>query len=658
MSLLLEKHLITVENRNRMKKTTLFILLIFISRIIIAQNILSINDNNISLEEFKNVFYKNNNTEITKEYLDEYIDLFINFKLKVKEAESLQMDTIPAFISELDGYRKQLIKPYLKNQEFDDKLILEAYERMQYDIRASHILIKLNEKATQKEKENAYNKALKIREDILSKKISFSAAAKKYSDDKSAILNNGDLGYFTTFMMVYEFETAAYNTVIGNISTPVLTKYGYHLVKVTDKRSSVGQVKVAHIMFKTGEGANENKIKIAKQKIDEISIKLKSGEDFSDLAEKFSQDRSSAVKGGLLPMFSVGKMVPAFEKEAFSLKNIGDISKPFQTDFGWHIIKLVERKEIDSFEQMKNDIKQKIIRDSRSQLSEKALYQKLKKEYKVKNIVSSFVDLRKSAVKKVSIGNWSGNYTKGSNILFTINSKKYIVNEFIDYILLNQKSGSDFDIMYQDFVNSCLLEYEKSMLHIKYPEYKTLLNEYREGILLFDLTNKKVWKKAIEDTIGLQLFYENNIDSYLWDDRIDATIYTCKNLNTARNVKHHIFRKNFIKDLKDDVILKKLNNDDPLTLQIMSKKFIEGENQYIDKIIRKKGLAKDIVLDDKSVIVINVHDIIPSAPKKLSETRGKVISDYQNKLEKEWILELKSKYKVVVNKDVLYSLIK
>ena len=526
MSLLLEKHLITVENRNRMKKTTLFILLIFISRIIIAQNILSINDNNISLEEFKNVFYKNNNTEITKEYLDEYIDLFINFKLKVKEAESLQMDTIPAFISELDGYRKQLIKPYLKNQEFDDKLILEAYERMQYDIRASHILIKLNEKSTKKEKENAYNKALKIREDILSKKISFSAAAKKYSDDKSAILNNGDLGYFTTFMMVYEFETAAYNTVIGNISTPVLTKYGYHLVKVTDKRSSVGQVKVAHIMFKTGEGANENKIKIAKQKIDEISIKLKSGEDFSDLAEKFSQDRSSAVKGGLLPMFSVGKMVPAFEKEAFSLKNIGDISKPFQTDFGWHIIKLVERKEIDSFEQMKNDIKQKITRDSRSQLSEKALYQKLKKEYKVKNIVSSFVDLRKSAVKKVSIGNWSGNYTKGSNILFTINSKKYIVNEFIDYILLNQKSGSDFDIMYQDFVNSCLLEYEKSMLHIKYPEYKTLLNEYREGILLFDLTNKKVWKKAIEDTIGLQLFYENNIDSYLWDDRIDATIYT------------------------------------------------------------------------------------------------------------------------------------
>ena len=658
MSLLLEKHLITVENRNRMKKITLFILLIFISRIIIAQNILSINDNNISLEEFKNVFYKNNNTEITKEYLDEYIDLFINFKLKVKEAESLQMDTIPAFISELDGYRKQLIKPYLKNQEFDDKLILEAYERMQYDIRASHILIKLNEKATQKEKENAYNKALKIKEDILSKKISFSTAAKKYSDDKSAILNNGDLGYFTTFMMVYEFETAAYNTVIGNISTPVLTKYGYHLVKVTDKRSSVGQVKVAHIMFKTGEGANEKKIKIAKQKIDEISIKLKSGEDFSDLAEKFSQDRSSAVKGGLLPMFSVGKMVPAFEKEAFSLKNIGDISKPFQTDFGWHIIKLVERKEIDSFEQMKNDIKQKITRDSRSQLSEKALYQKLKKEYKVKNIVSSFVDLRKSAVQKVSIGNWSGNYTNGSNILFTINSKKYIVNEFIEYILLNQKSGSDFDIMYQDFVNSCLLEYEKSMLHIKYPEYKTLLNEYREGILLFDLTNKKVWKKAIEDTIGLQLFYENNIDSYLWDDRIDATIYTCKNLNTARNVKHHIFRKNFIKDLKDDVILKKLNNDDPLTLQIMSKKFIEGENQYIDKIIRKKGLAKDIVLDDKSVIVINVHDIIPSAPKKLSETRGKVISDYQNKLEKEWMLELKSKYKVVVNKDVLYSLIK
>ena len=348
-----------------MKKIGLSILCGAFALVISAQNVLTIDSQNISLEEFKNVFYKNNNnTELTKEYLDEYMQLFVNFKLKVKEADELGLDTIAAFISELDGYRIQLAKPYLKNKEFDENMLTEAYDRMKQDIKASHILISVDEKATAQQEKEAYDKALAVRSSILANTISFAAAAKKNSDDKSALTNDGNLSYFTAFMMVYDFESAAYSTEIGEISMPVKTKYGYHIIKVTDKREASGEAKVAHIMFKSGQGSDEKKLNEAKDNINKIAELLKNGDDFSDVAERFSEDRSTAVKGGSLPAFGVGKMVPEFESVAFGLKEVGDISVPFRTEYGWHIITLLERKGIPPFEEVKAELKRKIESDS------------------------------------------------------------------------------------------------------------------------------------------------------------------------------------------------------------------------------------------------------------------------------------------------------
>jgi peptidyl-prolyl cis-trans isomerase SurA len=640
-----------------MKKIGLSILCGAFALVISAQDVLTIDNKNISLEEFNNVFYKNNNnTELTKEYLDEYMQLFVNFKLKVKEADELGLDTIAAFISELDGYRIQLAKPYLKNKEFDENMLTEAYDRMKQDIKASHILISVDEKATTQQEKEAYDKVLAIRSSILANTISFAAAAKKNSDDKSALTNDGNLSYFTAFMMVYDFESAAYSTEIGEISMPIKTKYGYHIIKVTDKRKASGEVKVAHIMFKSGQGSDDKKLNEAKDKINKVSELLKNGEKFSDVAERFSEDRSTAVKGGSLPAFGVGKMVPEFETVAFELKEIGDMSAPFRTEYGWHIITLLERKGIPKFEDIKVELKRKIESDSRGELSKQALFDKLHKTYKVANNPKVYTAFRMKTANTIASGTFSP-LSENNAKLVTINGKAIAVSSFVNYILLNQKAGSDFDEMYTAFVNQELLAYEESQLETKYPEYKALLQEYREGILLFDLTNTKVWTKAVEDTVGLQNFFTANNSNYRWENRVDASVYSCIDLATAIRVKRAIYKKHR-GNITDAEILTETNTDAPLSLQINSKKFVKGENEYVDAVDWELGIAADIKTNDGSYIIVDIHEVLASGLKELNETRGKVISDYQNTLELEWIASLHEKYKVSINNEVLYTLIK
>ena len=651
-----------------MKKIGLSILCGAFALATIAQNVLTIEDEKISLEEFKAVFYKNNNnTELTKEYLDEYMELFVNFKLKVRNADELGLDTVSAFITELSGYQKQLAKPYLKNKEFDENMLIEAYDRMKQDVKASHILIQVDEKASVKEEKMAYDKILAIRSDIIADKISFSDAAKKNSDDKSAIKNGGNLSYFTAFMMVYDFESAAYSTEIGEISMPIKTKYGYHIIKVTDKREAVGEVKVAHIMFKSGKGADEKRLNEAKDNINKVAELLNNGEEFSDVAERFSEDRSTAVKGGSLPAFGVGKMVPEFETVAFGLKEIGAVSAPFRTEYGWHIITLLERNGIPSFEEVKSELKRKIEKDSRGELSKQALYEKLKGEYNIKHKTSNFSSLRKVAVSQVKDGIWRGEYKGANSILFTIwlptvdgcidNRSQISISSFIEYIISHQTKGSDFDAMYKNFVNEQFLAYEESQLEAKYPEYKALLKEYREGILLFDLTNAKVWTKAVEDTVGLQNYYNANSSNYMWENRVNATIYSCIDLATAKYVKRAIYKKHR-GSITDAEILTVANANVPLSLQINTKKFVKGENVYIDAVDWKIGIAGDIKTKDGSFIIIDVHEVLSAGVKELNETRGKVISNYQNTLEAEWLEVLHQTYSVSIDKEVLYSLIK
>ena len=355
-------------------------------------------------------------------------------------------------------------------------------------------------------------------------------------------------------------------------------------------------------------------------------------------------------------MFGVGKMVPEFERMAFSLKNVGEVSVPFSTDYGWHIIKLLEKNPIASFMDVKSDLKRMVEQDTRGDLSEKALYKKLYNTYRVVNKPKKYSAFRKESVFRVAKGDFVVS-SLNKETLLTIDGMDISVNEFTDYILVNQSEGSDIDQMYMDFVDTKLLEHEDSKLEEKYPDYKNLLKEYREGILLFNLTNTKVWSKAVEDTLALQAFYAKNQGDYIWKDRVHATVYSCIDLSTARLVKRAIYKKHRNK-ITDTEILKQINTDSPLSLQVNTKRFLKGENKYVDSVNWEKGISKDMVLEDGSYVIVDIHEFIPEGIKKLDEARGKVISDYQNYLELEWLSYLKSKYSVEINLEVLYSLIK
>jgi len=638
-----------------MKRNILLLSVLLAFNVFPQDILLEIEDDKITLEEFKHIFNKNNdNSNIDKAYLDEYIELFINFKLKVKEAKELGFDTVSTFIDELEGYRKQLAKPYLRDDQFNEELFDEALERIQYDINASHILININDDNN----DEAIGKINDIRRQIVNGNISFEEAAVKYSDDKSAIDNNGNLGYFTAFMMVYDFESIAYNTQIGNISKPVKTKYGYHLIKVNDKRLAVGERKVAHIMFKTAKNANQKIIDKAYLKIKETYDLLRNGDPFAEVAEKFSEDRSTAIKGGVLPSFGVGKMVSDFEEQAFKLKELGDFSQPFRTDFGWHIVMLIEDFPVTLNDDLYLSVKTGIEKDSRSKLSSEFMSKKLKDLYKIKVYKENFNSLRRAAVKEVKKRNWDGNNVINlDKVLFKIEDMSFYQNDLTDYILKNQKNNNDFDMLYLNFLDKCLFVYEESQLEKKYPEFRTLLNEYREGILLFDLTNKNVWKKAVDDSLGLSRFFSDNIENYKWEERINASIYKCVDLSTARKVKSQLYKLNRGRT-DNNKILESINNGSPLNLQITTNRFIRGENDYIDNISWKVGLSKDIKDSDGSYVIINITEVLPAGTMTLNDVKGKVISDYQKHLDANWILYLRDKYNVSLNQDLLYTLIR
>ncbi|REK07014.1 MAG: hypothetical protein DWQ39_02360 [Bacteroidetes bacterium] len=620
--------------------------------------IMQIDDESITKSEFERVFRKNNtkDTKVDSKAVNEYLQLYINYKLKVKEALSMGMDTVAAFVEELAGYRKQLAQPYLVDKAVTENLVREAHERMKTDVRASHILIKCEQNALPKDTQEAYNKAMKVRSELL-RGGDFSALAKKYSDDPSAKENGGDLGYFTVLQMVYPFESAAYNTKVGEISLPVRTRFGYHLVKTIDTRPAQGDVKVAHIMVKTSPGQTPEDSLRAAQKINEIHDKLKAGEKFEELARQYSDDPSSARNGGTLPVFSTGKMVPEFEKAAFALQNVNDVSGPVKTSYGWHIIKLLEKKPIGNFETLQNDIRQKVQRDSRSDLSRYSMISRIKEKYGFTENAKSKTDFMKRIDSTLSEGNWTIDKADGlKSTMFTIGNKAHTQDQFALYIANHQSKRNQgmaplalANHIYSEWVMDGCIAYEESKLDSLYPDFRNLMQEYRDGILLFELTDKKVWSKAVKDTAGLKEFYEKNKMNYMWSERLEATIYTCANAEISAQVRK------LMKKVDDpDTLMARVNKNSQLNLQVKYGKFPRGENDIIDQIDWKPGVTKDIV-KDKQVVFAEVKRVLPAQPKSLEEAKGLVTADYQNALEKEWIEELKKKYTVKVNQDVVDS---
>ena len=408
----------------------------------------------------------------------------------------------------------------------------------------------------------------------------------------------------------------------------------------------------------------EKSSNLVKSKAVEVYNKLNSGEDFTVLADRYSEDRSTAVKGGELPWFGLNKMAKEFEEASFSLSSLGDFTQPFKTEYGWHIVILNDKKVIGSLDDHKEDIKRKIDKGSRNLLSELALLKRLKLDYNFtehkyskyrKNIVKESIDLDKLFAASLTNEDIK-RYENDNRELFSLDGIAYTQEDFKNFILDYQESGLDFEMMYQRFVDFTCLEYEESKLEEKYPEYKTLLNEFRDGILLFDLTSKMVWTKAMEDTIGLQEYFETNRENYVWGDRVEANIYTCANYKVVSKLKRLLWKKSknmvTIKDMQESI-----NKDSPMNLQINSSKYSKGDNKFIDQVKWIKGTSQ-IPTESDAIIFIEITDVIPSSEKDLSESKGKVISDYQNYLEEQWLLVLREDYVITLNEEVLYSIIK
>jgi peptidyl-prolyl cis-trans isomerase SurA len=615
--------------------------------------VLSIEGENITLEEFENIFRKNNrDSVITKASLDEYMELFINFKLKVKEAKRLGLDTVSKFKTELEGYRITLSRPYLTDGDMLNGMIQEAHERMKSEVRASHILIKLDPNASPEDTLKAYNRALDIRNRILAGE-DFATLAKKSSEDPSAKDNGGDLGYFTAFQMVYQFEDAAYSTRVGEVTMPVRTRYGYHILKVFDKRTARGEVHVAHIMIKEKkeEGGADN----AKARAEEIYQKALAGESFAELAAKYSEDGSSAKSGGELPWFGTNKMVNEFEDAAFALQKDGDISAPVKTSYGWHIIKRLGARSVGAFADMEKEIKNKVSKDGRAEKTKASFMKKLKQQYKFSLDEKVLEEVALKADTNIFNGKWNLSKKELQKILFSFDGKVYKV-EYLHELLTKRdrvkvKMSPKEYVVYEGKLtgDNQIMRYEDSKLEDKHTAFRLLMNEYREGILLFELTDQKVWSKAVKDSVGLQKFFDENQKKFMWTKRRDAIIYTCANDEMAKQV-----RKLIEAGKTNSEIVEQVNKDSQLNLQIEEGVFSEEDKDVLANTTWSTGLSQNIPYNGQ-VVIVNVKAIVPETPKKLSETRGMVTSEYQNYLEQQWIAELRAKYKFDIKKEVLYS---
>jgi peptidyl-prolyl cis-trans isomerase SurA len=687
--------------------------------------LLTVDGKPVTRAEFEAIYKKNNkDAPVTPEALNDYLDLFINYKLKVRAAEEAGLDTVAKFRSELEGYRKQLARPYLIDRELNDQLIREAYDRSTVEVRASHILVQVTPEASPEDTLAAFKRISALRARVIAgEDFATVARSKGGSDDPSATKNGGDLGWFSALQMVYPFETAAYNTQVGEVSAPVRTRFGYHIIKVVGKRPARGQVQVAHIMLRAAEGDTSARVRDAERRIREVHAQLLAGQlSFSDAALRYSEDESSSGKGGELPMFGTGKMIEEFEDASFALKNDGDMSEPFRTRFGWHIVKRLSYKAPPTFEESKGELKAKIGRDTRADITKKAYLEKLKRDYhytpypanvkalyklvdttvfmkgavitdtllrkdvaegtvmhkgmryrreitgvmqegKLINVRSrKYEELTKQPTDSVVVRDvhegWAPDAAKLAKLtkpVFTMDGASFSQKDLLEFIVARQKRegskplGPYVDERFAAFVDEKVLAFEDAHLEEKYPEFRMLMKEYRDGILLFELTDQKVWSRAVKDSTGLERFYQANQMTWMYPVRYEGDLYDCANADVAKQV-----RALHKKGKRGQEIADVVNKGSALNLNVESGVYNEDDKPYL-KGNAMVGLTPNYDVNGR-VVIADLKGVLPPSPKPLNEARGLVTAAYQDQLEKEWIAELRAKYPVVVNKDVLNTI--
>lgn len=614
----------------------------------------------VYLDEFLYIYEKTNRNDAnySEASVNEYLDLYQKFKLKVKRARDMKLDTIEALQTELAGYRKQLANSYLSDDEVLKSLTREAYDRMQTDVSFSHVLIRVPTGANAALDDDAYRRALEALERLRGGE-DFETVAREVSEDPTVRTNNGRVGYVTAMLPdgFYELETAIYTLPSRTYSRPIKTPLGYHVVIQNGKRPARGEVEVAQILIRNGSNKNARSI------IYEIYDELRNGADFAEVARNRSEDKATAPRGGYLGFFGINKYDALFENTAFRLKEDGDISEPIQTKIGWHIIKRLSHKPVGSFEEMERSLEAKIKSDSRFQIAEEAMLDRIKDENDFEEMDWNRDRFLAEVGEDFLTYRWKAPESYDNQTLFTLQGEPVQVSKFLQYLSknaalrlrLNQNTPvpKALDELYGSFLEASLKEHEESQLEEKYPEFKALMREYSEGILLFEATKMSVWDRASNDTTGLREYFKEHRDDYMWPERALVETITITDQDPA--VVQKVM--NQVKTKSGQQLIKKFNKKSEsvrVQSEIIDREELDPDLQWMENSVAEpyKPAGRDVTMIKK------VSEIIAPTRKSLEEARGYVIADYQDFLEKEWVASLKDMYEVKVNEEVLSSIIK
>jgi peptidyl-prolyl cis-trans isomerase SurA len=637
-----------------------------------AQNdapLFTVKGNPVTASEFKYIYSKTNQdkADFSEKSLREYLDLYTNFKLKVQKARDMQLDTIASLNSELDGYKKQLAKSYLEDKEVTEKLIREAYDRMLLDVDVSHILINCDRNKPAADTLRAYNRAVNLSRMIF-KGVSFDKMAYDSSEEKSAKQTRGNLGFITAMLPdgYYEIEKTIYAGKPGDMFGPVRSNAGYHLLRINAVRPARGEIEVNQILIRKGDTPEKNELK--KMRADSAYNALQAGGKWENVCQSYSDDKSTAGKGGYIGFFTINRYQKVFEDAAFAIENDGDYSKPVETTLGWHIIQRKSRRPIATFDQLKRGLSERVKRDSRSELAKQAIIQKIKKEgnfFEDSKVLAAWTS--KQADTVFHTFKWKPDPAKPQDVLFSYGKDKvYTVADFEDYC---QRSGRErmrgggypvqetINKLYKTWGDETAMSFEESQLDRKYPEFKSLMREYEEGILLFEALKQNVWDRANNDSVGLQKYYnEELVMKYKWNERARVTFYTIKtdDPKVLASVQALAGKK------PTAAVLKKFNKKGkPELVSVMEKMYEKDKNKDLGTLWNAGDMttAKSDA-GTKTASFLKIEQIVPPTTKVLSEARGYAVADYQDYLEKKWIQDLRKEYPVVIDEAVLKALIK
>lgn len=638
------------------KILVLFVTALFFTPFIHSQDrdlvLLKIDNEPVYTSEFKRVYLKNIDLvkDESQKDIDQYLELFIKYKLKLKEAKSLGYDQKESYVQELEGYRKQLSSGFLTDNEVSEELVKEAYNRTIERINASHILIEAKPNASAKDTLVAYQKVMDIRKKFLAGG-DFKELAKANSQDPSAKMNGGDLGWFSAFRMVYPFEDAAYKTEVGGVSMPFRTRFGYHIVKVNERQKSLGEVTVAHIMVAFSKDRTEAD---AEKRIKEIQEQIHQNASFESLAKQYSDDRNTAVNGGKINKFGQGGLnSESFESAAFALEKIGDVSEPVKTKFGWHIIQLLEKHPPKTFEELKTELTNRVRKDQRSKLITTSFINSLKTKYGVKRNEKAIEYFTKIVIDSI-YGNKEVVLSKSNEVLMTLGKETYPYSKFTEFLRSREGTSRRYtdsailiENMYKEFVDSELLTYYEAHLEEDNQEFADVFSDYRDGLLLFDLMENKVWSVAKSDSLGLKGFYEKHKDNYRQNKSYKIVKASSANKKVMDQLKTIMEKGAVIDEIKKEA--KKLTEESVLFAE---EQLVIDEDELANKLSGEKGSV--ISLDENNyVTLVRIEEILEPRLKTFEETKGKVINDFQESVENKWLQGLRTKYTVEVEKRTL-----